>query len=164
MLTPTAQGLMMLGILLHPHSSGSMTIRSADHRDPPIIQPNYLSDEGGKDIETLVAAAKKSLCILKKMGYKLEDVLVHDDLKHLSLEEDESWRQNIRRYASTLYHPAGTCAMGRVLDSNLRVKGIKHLRVADASAFPHLTSGNTNAPCIMMGEMAALILKEEHKL
>jgi hypothetical protein len=66
--------------------------------------------------------------------------------------------------AATLYHPSSTCAMGTVVNSDLQVMGVEGLRVADASVFPHLTSGNTNAPAIMVGEMAADIIKKHYGL
>jgi choline dehydrogenase len=73
-------------------------------------------------------------------------------------------REMARNYATTLYHPSSTCAIGKVVDARLRVKGVSSLRVADASVFPHLTSGNTNAPAIMVGELAADIIKSDWKM
>jgi choline dehydrogenase len=67
-----------------------------------------------------------------------------------------------RHYAFTVYHLTSTCRMGEVVDPELRVKGVQKLRVADASIMPNIPSGNTNAPCIMIGEKAAELLAHEH--
>jgi choline dehydrogenase len=93
------------------------------------------------------------------MGYDDIDI-VHQRAEFPNGVSDlDAWKRYCRGKAATVYHPSSTCAMGKVVDSNLQVKGIAGLRVADASVFPHLTSGNTNAPAIMVGEMAADIIK-----
>jgi choline dehydrogenase-like flavoprotein len=84
------------------------------------------------------------------MAMNYGPMIVPQDLTHLPLDKTEVWEQLIRRYATTLYHPSSTCRMGEVVDADLRVIGTKGLRVADASIFPHVTSGNTNAPAIMV--------------
>ena len=81
------------------------------------------------------------------------------------LNTDEELLDWVRNNAETTYHPVGTCKMGNdpmaVVDNELKVHGIKQLRIADASIMPTLTSGNTNAPCIMIGEKcAAMVLKD----
>merc|ERR1712151_958519 len=70
----------------------------------------------------------------------------------------------IRQFASTLYHPCGTCAIGKVVDAQLRVFGLEGLRVVDASIFPENISGNTMAPSIMVGEKGAKLIAAEHCL
>ena len=70
----------------------------------------------------------------------------------------------IRHHVFPLYHPTSTCAIGKVVTANLKVRGIQGLRVADASVFPTNISGNTNAPSIMVGEKAADLMKQEHAL
>jgi choline dehydrogenase len=79
-----------------------------------------------------------------------------------SLQSDEEILEWVRNNAETTYHPVGTCKMGNdpmaVVDPELRVRGIEGLRVADASIMPTLTSGNTNAPCIMIGEKCAAMV------
>ncbi|WP_427308705.1 GMC oxidoreductase [Cupriavidus sp. H39] len=73
----------------------------------------------------------------------------------------------VRRTASTVFHPCGTCRMGNdedsVVDPELRVRGVDGLRIADASVMPRITSGNINAPCLMIGEKAADLLLKEHR-
>lgn len=160
MLADDAEGFVLFPILLHPYSSGCVKLRSPDYKEKPLIYPNYFSDE--RDSHTLASGAIQCVRLAKKMGYC--DIVLPKDLRHYSDESLDVWKIIAKRYASTLYHPTSTCAMGKVCDSSLRVKGVRGLRVADASVFPHITSGNTNAPCIMVGEMAADILKSAHGL
>jgi choline dehydrogenase len=76
--------------------------------------------------------------------------------------EEEAWlRAQVRKHANTLYHPVGTCGMGRVVDGRLRVMGVGGLRVVDASVLPFLIRANTNAPVCMIAERAAEWIKEE---
>jgi choline dehydrogenase len=155
-----AEGFVMVSILLHPYSSGSVTLRSNDYRDGPVINANYLADE--RDLITLATGALQCVRLAKEMGH--EHIALPADLRHLPVDSLDLWKTMTRRYCSTLYHPTSTCAMGVVCDSSLCVKGVTGLRVADASVFPHITSGNTNAPSIMVGEMAADIIKSAHNL
>jgi choline dehydrogenase len=101
---------------------------------------------------------------------KIAHEMGFQDIVHVSsrfprgVTDLEGWKNHCRDVAATLYHPSSTCAMGAVVDSDLRVIGVEGLRVADASVFPHLTSGNTNAPAIMVGEMASEIIKKHYGL
>jgi len=160
MLRDDAEGFLMVSILLHPYSKGSITLRSADYLDAPVINANYLADE--RDMVTVATGAQQCVRLAKQMGH--HNITLPEDLRHHATDSLELWKIMARRYSSTLYHPTTTCAMGSVCDSSLRVKGIRGLRVADASVFPHITSGNTNAPSIMVGEMAAEFIKSEHNL
>lgn len=161
MLKDNAEGFAMIPTLLHPYSSGRIELRSNNPMDPPIIHPGYLTDE--RDLETLAAGALKCVEIARQMGYT-KIVLNNGKAASPPADSLDTWRADIKEHSATLYHPSSTCSMGKVVDSNLRVKGVVGLRVADASVFPHITSGNTNAPCIMIGEMAADILKTEYGL
>ena len=155
-----AEGFILVSILLHPYSSGSVTLRSANYLDAPVINANYLSDE--RDLVTIATGALQCVKLAKHMGH--HDIVLPEDLRHFPTESLELWKTMARRFCSTLYHPSSTCAMGSVCDSSLCVKGVRGLRVADASVFPHLTSGNTNAPSIMVGEMASDFVKTTYGL
>lgn len=160
MLKNDAEGFLMVSILLHPYSKGSITLRSNDYADSPVINANYLDDE--RDLVTLATGALQCVQLAKQMGH--HNIVLPEDLRHLPCDQLDVWKIMTKRYCSTLYHPTTTCAMGIVCDSSLRVKGVQGLRVADASVFPHITSGNTNAPSIMVGEMAADFIKKEYDL
>jgi choline dehydrogenase len=162
LLEDDAQGFVMLSILLHPYSRGSVTLSSASPSSPPRISPNYLLDE--RDLNTLATGAIECVKIVERMGFSSDHVVRNPTRFSKGLYDIDGWKEQCRQACATLYHPSSTCAMGLVVDSNLNVKGIEGLKVADASVFPHLTSGNTNAPCIMVGEMAADILKKQYKL
>ncbi|MCC8994554.1 MAG: choline dehydrogenase [Candidatus Contendobacter sp.] len=146
---------------LRPKSRGALTLNSADPRDPPALQPNYLSHPD--DLETLLAAVKTCRKILAAPafdGYRGRELFPGE-----AVQSDDELREFIRRRAETIYHPVGTCKMGHdplaVVDDQLRVHGLSGLRVADASIMPTLIGGNTNAPTIVIGEKAAeLILAE----
>jgi choline dehydrogenase len=146
---------------LRPKSRGHLALNSADPRDPPLIQPHYLSDPD--DLETLLAGVKTCRKILAARafdGYRGEELFPGE-----SVQTDDELREFIRCRAETIYHPVGTCKMGRdllaVVDDQLRVRGLRGLRVVDASIMPTLIGGNTNAPTMVIGEKAAgLILAE----
>ena len=163
---PDAQGAILVPALLHPYSKGTITLRSKDPLDKPKIDPNYLGDH--RDVDRMIALMKKSVELSKTpamkelySGMALPPKLLE---KHEGKCTDAFWEDYVRTYASTLYHPTSTCAIGKVVDSSLKVMGINGLRIADASVFPTSISGNTNAPCIMVGEKCAAIIKEENQL
>lgn len=145
---------------LHPHSRGRLRLRSADPATPIAIHAGYLSDPEGHDLAHMIEAAKLSRDILAQPAfdpYRGAPVFPESEL-----HTDREWEYFIRRKAETIYHPVGTCRMGRdehaVVDSELRVHGVAGLRVVDASIMPTLPSGNTNAPTIMIAERAAALL------
>ena len=146
---------------LRPKSRGDLSLKSADPAVPPRLQPNYL--EHPDDLETLLAGAKTCRKILAARafdGYRGAELFPGEAVRN-----DDELREFIRRRAETIYHPVGTCKMGHdamaVVDDQLRVHGLRGLRVVDASIMPTLIGGNTNAPTIVIGEKAAeLILAE----
>ena len=148
--------------LLRPYSRGTVSLASAKHDDAPLINPNFLNDS--RDLETLIKGAKMTQIILNtpplKKYQKREIYGVHSNLT------DREWEQHIRNRADTIYHPVGTCKMGKdplaVVNSSLQVRGLKNIRVADASIMPTITSGNTNAPTIMIGEKCATMIMDVH--
>jgi choline dehydrogenase-like flavoprotein len=145
---------------LHPRSRGRLRLRSADPAVPIAIHAGYLSDPEGHDLARMIEAAKLSREILAQAAfdpYRGEPVFPAS-----TPANDAEWAAFIRHKAETIYHPAGSCRMGKdqyaVVDSELRVRGVAGLRVVDASVMPTLPSGNTNAPVIMLAERAASLL------
>ena len=140
---------------LVPESRGTITLRSADPADPPRIQPDYLRSEA--DRRTMVAGVRIVRDIIGQpalAGHRGRELAPGGAVR--TDEEIVAW---LRASAMTTFHPVGTCKMGidplAVVDASLKVHGLDGLRVADASVMPILTSGNTNAPAIMIGERAA---------
>ena len=149
--------------LLRPYSRGTVSLASPEYNDAPLINPNFLNDD--RDVHTLVKGAKMTQNILDtpplKKYQKREIYGVHTNLT------DKEWEQHIRNRADTIYHPVGTCKMGKdplaVVDSSLQIRGLNNIRVADASIMPTITSGNTNAPTIMIGEKCATMIMDVHR-
>ena len=138
-----------------PESKGSIHIKSNDPEEFPSIKYNFLSSQLDKD--TLVAGVKLIRNLMKTESMK---EFVNDEIQPgFEISTDEDILEFIKNKAETVYHPSGTCKMGfdqnAVVDKNLKVHGIKGLRVADASIMPTLVSGNTNAVCMMIGERCA---------
>jgi choline dehydrogenase len=156
-------GYTMHACYLRPRSRGRLRLRSAEPTQPIAIHAHYLSDPDGHDLQRMIEAARLSREIFDQSAfdaYRGEPVF-----PERPLHTDAEYADFIRRKAETVYHPVGTCRMGRddraVVDSELRVRGAQGLRVVDASVMPTLPSGNTNAPTIMIAERAsALILGE----
>lgn len=136
--------------VLRPHSRGHVGLLSADPARPPRIDPGYLSD--ARDLAVLMAGARQMEAILDGAPldpWRGKRLYPHDG-------SDAALEADIRARADTIYHPVGTCRMGRdemaVTDPAGRVYGVDGLRVVDASLMPRLVGGNTNAPVIMMAE------------
>jgi choline dehydrogenase len=146
---------------MRPESKGHIHIASADARRPPSINFNFLS--APVDAELTVRAVRIALSIMTAPAMReLEVSEIAPGTQRQSDAEIIDW---VKGAAETTYHPVGTCKMGAddmaVVDPRLRVHGIEGLRVADASIMPTLTSGNTNAPSIMIGEKCAdMVLKD----
>lgn len=140
---------------LRPYSRGTVTIKSADPLEYPLIHPNYLSDE--RDRQTAVDSIKVARRIAEAPA--LAPHILDEFVPGRQFQSDEELLQAAREYSQTIYHPAGTCKMGQdtmaVVDEQLRVRGIDGLRVMDASVMPEIVSGNTNAPVIMIAEKGA---------
>lgn len=140
--------------LLRPRSRGWVKLRDADMRSDPLIDPAFLRDP--QDVEDMVAGFKHTRRLLQAPSLA---ACLGEDLRTADVHSDDDIRAALRRYVDTVYHPVGTCKMGRdpmaVVDAQLRVHGIERLRVVDASVMPRLVSGNTNAAAIMIGEKGA---------
>jgi choline dehydrogenase len=144
-----------------PTSVGRIDVAGPDFRLAPQIAPNYLSTE--KDAADVMHGAKLLQAIARTRA--IRSLILEPLAPDLNALEPEGLLADFRARASTVYHPVGTCRMGRaagesVVDASLRVHGIERLRVVDASVFPTVTSANTNAPTIMVAQKAAdLILQ-----
>jgi choline dehydrogenase len=140
---------------MRPESKGHIHITSADPRKAPAINFNFLSAE--PDAALTVRAIRIARSIMYAPA--LADMKLTELAPGTARQSDDEIIQWVKEAAETTYHPVGTCKMGSdamaVVDDQLRVRGIEGLRVADASIMPTLTSGNTNAPSIMIGEKAA---------
>jgi choline dehydrogenase len=142
---------------LNPDSRGTVTLASPRSDDAPRIAPNYLSTDGDR----LVAA--QSLRLTRRIAAQAALAPFHpQEIKPgTQYQSDDDLARLAGDIGTTIFHPVGTCAMGRdgdpaaVLDARLRVRGVDQLAVADASAMPRITSGNTNAPTMMLAERAA---------
>jgi len=158
------EGITVGAILLRPRSRGTIRLASADPAAAPLIDPGYLTDADGVDARTLRAGL--AVC---------ERLIDTDALRAVTtggwiqpeggerMTAEERAELSLRRYSHTLYHPVGTAAMGTdataPVDPELRVRGVSGLRVADASVMPTVIRGHTNAPAIVIGEVAARLLR-----
>ncbi len=150
---------------LYPKSRGEIRLRSNKPNTPAVIDPHYLEHlDDQKVMIDGVRRARKILAAASFDKYESWEVGPGPDA-----QTDEEILAFIRKNSETIYHPVGTCKMGdvsdvmTVVDSQLKVKGIKGLRVVDASVMPSLVGGNTNAPTIMIAERCADLIKQEHK-
>ncbi|MBZ5604601.1 MAG: FAD-dependent oxidoreductase [Acidobacteriia bacterium] len=147
---PPGHGFSIGPTLVTVESRGRIFLRSVDPFDPPAIDPQYFSNEA--DLRRLAAGVKvaKKLAMSRAFDpYRGEPVYKIDD------EE-----AHIRVHAETLYHPVGTCAMGSVVDHELRTYGIASLRIADASVMPVIVGGNTQAATMMIAEKASHLIRD----
>ncbi|XP_038218964.1 glucose dehydrogenase [FAD, quinone]-like [Zerene cesonia] len=151
-------------VLLHPLSKGQVSLRSDDHLDDPLIEMGYYRNV--HDIQLAVEGIKYLARLAETSFYKkVGGGIVKLDVKGcegIKWGTDEYWRCYVINTVNTVLHPVGTCSMGRVVDERLRVFNIRGLRVVDASVMPEITSGNTNAPTMMIGEKAADMIKEDY--
>ncbi len=158
---PTTNGFGILAILLHPESSGYVSVKTNNAFDAPLIQPYFLQSQS--DRVTLLRGLKKAMEVADAQAFKTYSP---NGLYHpLRSATDDALMDHIYKSLETLYHPVGTCKMGTddmaVVNNRLQVHGIKALRIIDASVMPTIVSGNTNAACIMIGEKGADLIKED---
>jgi choline dehydrogenase len=146
---------------VRPESRGTVMARSADPFEPPAIRPNYLASRSDRTV--LATGIRLTRAIFAAPA--LARHAVREVVPGPSVETEDDLHDYARDFGTTLYHPVGTCRMGgdpaSVVDARLRVRGVGGLRVVDASVMPTLTTGNTNAPTIMIAEKGAAMLREE---
>lgn len=148
---------------LRPESAGHLELKSANMDDHPLIHPNYLATE--TDQRTIVRGIQIARTIAKTSPLKDKITEEYSPGREVAFDDYEGTLEWARNASVTIYHPTGTCKMGRddmaVVDPRLKVHGVDGLRVADASIMPIIVSGNTNAPCIMIGEKVAHMMIED---
>lgn len=152
---PRGHGFGINSILLRPKSRGSVYLQSSNPHDAPLIDNAFLRD--ADDIEPLLRGmriARKILAMPQLARYQATEILPGPQL-----DKDDEMRDYIRRMCSAVHHPGGSCRMGgdsdSVVDTQLKVRGIEGLRVVDASIFPRMVSGNSNAGVVMVAEKAS---------
>jgi choline dehydrogenase len=147
--------------LLRPRAAGTVTLRSSKPDDPAVFKPNFLSND--EDNRAMIAGVKMIRRIMSTAP--IASRVIEEEIPGPMVETDEQILQWMAMTGNSAHHQAGTCKMGRdrlaVVDERLRVRGVERLRVADASIMPHLTSGNTNAPSIMIGVKAADMIAKD---
>lgn len=164
-LVPTpGEGITVGAILLRPKSRGTIRLASADPHAKAVIDPGYLTDPDGIDEATMLAGLAECERLIGTEALRAVTTgrWVQPEAGE-SMTPAERAELSLRRYSHTLYHPVGTARMGTdasaVVDPELRVRGVSGLRVADASVMPTVIRGHTNAPAIVIGEVAADLLR-----
>jgi choline dehydrogenase len=154
-------GMTIAVCLARPDSRGTIMTRSADPLARPAIRPNYLS--ASSDVGVLLAGIERARRIFAAPALRLCSAF--ETMPGSSQQTPQQLADFLHRDGTNLHHPVGTCRMGEdplaVVDSRLRVRGVAGLRVIDASVMPTVTTGNTNAPTIMIGEKGAAMIRED---
>jgi choline dehydrogenase-like flavoprotein len=156
---PINHGFVLSQVLLYPRSRGSVSLASPDPRAAPRIDPRLLS--APEDLAPLMRGIRMARQIFAAPGF--EKYQGWEVAPGPQVQSDDEIEEYVRRTSSTVHHPAGTCRMGgdpaSVVDPELKVRGVEGLRVADASIFPLLVGGNTNAPVVMVAEKCADLMR-----
>jgi choline dehydrogenase len=158
--TPPQEGFTIAPALVQPTSRGRVRLASADWRDAPIIECNHLGTD--HDLSAIVRAIEAA----RELGRQsaLDAVREAEAIPGPKAVSKEDLVDFARAGAASFGHPVGTAKMGidaeAVVDSNLRVHNVRGLRVTDASVMPSITAGATNAPCIMIGGRAAMLIQK----
>jgi choline dehydrogenase-like flavoprotein len=145
--------------VLRPKSRGELRLRSTDSAAHPIIDPRYLSDPDDMRLSLKALRLARDILAQPSFSQYLEKTEAYPGA---AMQDEAALDQYIRSKGKTVYHPVGTCRMGNddmaVVSPDLKVRGLRNLRVVDNSIMPTLISGNTNAPAIMIGEKASDML------
>ncbi len=156
-------GVTLTSCIMNPKSRGEVTINSANPKDLPNINPNFLSNKD--DIKTLLDSVKLSRQVINTKP--LSDIIIEEVLPGNNIEDDNELINYCKKMIKTNWHPVGTCKMGKdvdetsVLNSRLQVKGINNLRVFDVSMMPNIIAANTNAPAMAIADNATNIMLED---
>ena len=146
---------------LRPESRGFVRLKSADPRQPPSIQPRYLSSQADRD--TVVAGLQLLRRIMRQPA--MRRYIAEERAPGANVTSDDELLAFARATGTTVFHPTSTCRMGpdatAVVDERLRVRGVGHLRVVDGSIMPTVVSGNTNAAVIMIAEKGADMILQD---
>jgi choline dehydrogenase len=153
---PEAHGLWISPCVLQPETRGSVRLQNNDPTGKPIIRNNFYASE--KDMALAIDSVKLLMEISRQPALKPYCV---EPFNVPASESDEDIAAHVRRTTFAVYHPVGTCAMGSVVDDQLRVNGLDGLRVVDASVMPMVPRGNTNAPVIAVAERAADLISNQ---
>ncbi|TAL93152.1 MAG: choline dehydrogenase [Paraburkholderia sp.] len=149
--------------LLRPRATGTITLSSADPAQPPVFRPNFLTNE--EDNRAMIAGVRQIRQIMTTQP--IASRVVDEQMPGPHVQTDDEMLAWMAQTGNSAHHQAGTCKMGRdrlaVVDERLRVRGVDRLRVVDASIMPHLTSGNTNAPAIMIGTKAVDLITQDSR-
>lgn len=161
---------MIFPMILRPKSRGRIMLKNNDPFTYPLIYANYYSHP--YDMDIIVRGIKKSISLMDKPAMKaINGRLLNRMLpgcKNFIFNTDKYWECYARHFTFTIYHYSGTAKMGpdsdkeAVVDPRLRVKGVKNLRVIDASIFPEIMSGHPNGPVFMIAEKGADMIKQDH--
>ncbi len=156
---PSGSGCTMNSYTLRPRSRGSVTLRSANPDDNPIIDPNFIADP--YDLKTSAEGVKISREIMNQPAFA--KYIKREHFPGKDVKTQSAFEQYARQYGRTSYHPTCTCKMGvdemAVVDPQLRVHGLDGIRICDSSIMPSLIGSNTNAPTIMIAEKASDLIR-----
>ena len=147
-------------MLLQPRSRGYLSLKSAEQLQQMTVHPHYMDDAEDERRILIGMRRMRQIIATEPMASRV----VAEQLPGMHVTSDADLLEHVRNQGSTAWHPVGTCRMGvdenAVVDSRLRVRGVECLRVADASIMPRITSGNTSAPAVMIGEKVADMIRQ----
>ncbi|RZK74156.1 MAG: FAD-binding protein [Rhodococcus sp. (in: high G+C Gram-positive bacteria)] len=163
LVAPTAHAVVIGAVLLKPVSRGQITLRSADPAAKPVIDPRYLSDTDGIDRNAMLEGLRICAALASAPSLKSQLGPIVRPVVPPGTSDEEMLTRALEELGQTIYHPVGTCRMGRdaasVVTPDLEVRGIDKLRIADASVMPAIIRGHTHAPSVLIGEKAADLIR-----